>query len=85
VSKHSPSLLVLWTLLAVGSSFPVLAETLGSAAWNGVNFIACLYLIASIGGTIGLFAGFCSAFSQRKVLKWITFVSALAIITLSAI
>ena len=76
---------VLWTFLAVVSSFPVLAVTVGSAAWNGVNFVVCLYLIASVGGTICLLAGFCSASSQRKFLRWVTCVGALAVTTLSAI
>jgi hypothetical protein len=62
-----------------------LADTLGSAAWNGVNFVVCLYLVASVGGTIGLLAGFRSAFSQSKVLEWITCVSALGVTALSAI
>lgn len=74
-----------WTLLAVMSSLPVLADTVGSAAWNGVNFVVCLYLIASIAGTIGLMAGFWSAFSQRRFLEWITCISAFAIVALSAI
>ena len=85
MSKRSPLLRVLCTLLAAISSFPVLAFTVGSAAWNGVNFVVCLYLIASVAGTVGLVAGFCSAFSQRRLLEWITCVSALAIVALSAI
>jgi ABC-type branched-subunit amino acid transport system permease subunit len=63
----------------------VLGDTLGSAAWNGVNLVVCLYLIASIGGTIGLLAGFFSAFSTRKIFKWITCVSALAMMILSGV
>src|SRR5689334_20918820 len=54
--KRSRLLRVLWTLLAAVSSLPVLFDTVGSAAWNGVNFVVCLYLIASVAGTIGLFA-----------------------------
>jgi|SRR5271165_6228404 len=83
--KRSPLLQVLWTLLAVVSSLPVLAETAGSAAFNGVNFIVCLYLVAAAAGAIGLVAGFVSAFSQRRLLEWITCISALAIVALSAI
>lgn len=83
--KRSPVLRVLWTILAAVSSLPVLFNTVGSAAWNGVNFVVCLYLIASVAGTVGLFAGFWSAFSQRRLLEWITCVSALAIVVLSAI
>jgi hypothetical protein len=49
---RSPLLRVLWTLLAVVSSYPVLGVTTGSAAWNGVNFAVCLYLIASAVGSI---------------------------------
>ena len=74
-----------WTFLAVMSSLPVWGETVGSAAWNGVNWIVCLYLIASTGGCVGLLAGFCSAFSHRRIFKWITFVAALAVLSLSAI
>ena len=85
MAKRSPLLQVLWTLLAVGSSVLILFDTLGYAAWNGVNFVMCLYLVASAAGTIGLLAGFCSAFSQRRFLKWVTCVSALAIVALSAI
>jgi hypothetical protein len=81
---HPPLLRVLWTLLAVVSSFPVLVVTIGSA-WNGVNLVVCLYLIASAVGTIGLVAGLCSAFSQWRLLGWITCVGALAIVALSAI
>jgi ABC-type branched-subunit amino acid transport system permease subunit len=76
---------ILWTFLALASSLPVLADTLGSAAWNGVNFVVCLYLIASAGGSIGLLAGFYSAFSHGRVLKWITCVAALAVVSVSAI
>jgi hypothetical protein len=85
VPKRSSLLRVVWTFLAVGSSFPILADTLGSAAWNGVNFVGCLFLIASVGGTVGLLAGFYSAFSLRTVFRWITFASALTIVALSAI
>ena len=85
VPGRFPFLRVVWTFLAVGSSLPVLADTLGSAAWNGVNWVVWLYLIASAGGSIGLVAGFCSAFSQRRVLKWITCVAALAVVSVSAI
>jgi hypothetical protein len=74
-----------WTFLAVMSSLPVWGETLGSAAWNGMNWIVCLYLIVSTGGSVGLLAGFCSAFSPRRIFKWITFVAALAVLSLSAI
>ena len=45
----------------------------------------CLYLIASVGGSIGLLAGFCSAFSHSKVFKWITCVAALAVVSVTAI
>ncbi len=85
VPRRTPLLQVLWTFLALGSSLPVLADTVGSAAWNGVNWVVWLYLIASAGGTIGLLAGFCSAFSQRRALKWITCVGALVVVALSAI
>lgn len=76
---------VLWTFLAVASSFPVWADTVGSAAWNGVNWIVCLYLIASTGGFIGLLAGFWSAFSSRSFPKWVTCFAALAVVVVSAI
>jgi hypothetical protein len=76
---------VVWTFLAVGSSLPILAYTVGSAAWNGVNWVVWLYLIASAGGSIGLLAGFCSAFSRSTGLKWITCVAALAVVLVSAI
>jgi len=85
VLKLSSLLRALWTFLAIVSSFPILANTLGSAAWNGVNFVVCLYILASVGGTVGMLAGFCSAFSQRTVLKWITFMGALVLVTLGAI
>jgi len=85
VPNRSSLLRVLWTSLAVLSSLPVLADTLGSAVWNGANFVVCLYLIASVGGTICLLAGFCSAYSQKTLLRWITCVGALAVVSVSAI
>jgi hypothetical protein len=82
---RSPLLRVLWTLLAVVSSYPVLGVTIGSAAWNGINFAVCLYLIASAVAPFGLLSGLCSAFSQRRLLEWITCGGALVIVVLSAI
>ena len=79
------SLRVLWTFLGIVSSFPVLADTLGSAAWNGVSWVGWLYLIGSAGGSIALFAGFYSAFSPRRTLQWITCVAALAVVSVSAV
>jgi hypothetical protein len=76
---------VAWTILAIGTSIPVLADTVGSAAFNGINWAMWFFLIASVGGSIGLFSGFYSAFSRRRVPKWITCVAALAVVSVSAI
>ena len=62
-----------------------MAYTIGSAAWNGINWVVQFYLIASIGGSAGLLAGFYSPFSQRRILQWITSVGALAIASVSAV
>jgi hypothetical protein len=74
-----------WTLLSVASAYPIWALTVGSAAWNGVNFAVCVYLIASTGGILGLLAGFWSAFSPRRVPSWTTSASAAAIACLSLV
>jgi hypothetical protein len=72
-----------WTLLSLTSALPILAVCLGSAAWNGVNFAVALYLLLSIAGVTGLFAGFFAATSRNKLLAWITCASASAIVALS--
>lgn len=78
------TLRALWTLVTLASSFPILGIVLGGAAWNGVNFVVGFYLFISIGGFVGLFAGFGAAFSHKRLLAWITCVSAVAIGILSA-
>jgi hypothetical protein len=83
--KRLPLPRLLWTLLAATSSLLIFADTLGDAAWNGLNFVMCLYLAASVAGSIGIVVGFCSAFSQRRSLEWITCVSALVVAGLIAI
>jgi hypothetical protein len=80
-----PMLKAFWTLFSLVSAFFVLGFVLGDAAWNGVNFVLGLYLVLSVGGFLGLFAGFCSAFSRKRVFAWIACVSSLTIACLSAI
>jgi hypothetical protein len=83
--RNRATLSVLWTLLSLASAFFIFADALGTAAWCGVNFAGGLYLVLSAGGFLGLFTGFFSAFSRRRVIAWITCSSSLAIATLSAI
>jgi hypothetical protein len=83
--KLGPIISFLWTLLSLASSLPILAMVLGSAAWNGVNFAVGSYLFLSAGGVAGLLVGFVAAFSRKKLLGWITCVSAGTIAGLSAL
>jgi hypothetical protein len=68
-----------WTLVSLASSVLILGMVVGLAAWSGINFAVGLYLFFSFGGTIGLFAGFLAAFSTKRLVSWITCVSALAV------
>ena len=80
-----PIFYVLWTLVTLFSAWFVLADTLGTTAWGGVNLALSLYLFVSVAGFLGLFVGFCSAFSQKRLLAWITFISAIGVGTLSVL
>src|ERR1700722_15536438 len=74
-----PAVNFLWTLFSMISAWPVLTFCVGDAAWNGINLALGLCLFLSVGGFLGLLAGFCAALSSRKLYAWITCVSTLAI------
>ena len=80
-----PILFAFWTILALASAFPILADCLGTAAWNGVNLAVAFYLVLSIGGFLGLLAGFIAAFSHKRLFAWITCASAVGIVALSIV
>ena len=89
-AKLSPSkqlllLRVIWTFISLGSACLILAFTLGSAAWNGVNFIVALYLIGSGVGVVGIPFGFWASFSGRRFPAMITIVGATCIAVLSVV
>ena len=83
--KRHSILLFLWTLLALGSSFPVLGAVVGGAAWGGVNFFVGLYLFMCVAGVIGLFTGLYAAFSRKRFFAWTTCAGALSFVALSVI
>ena len=68
-----------WTLFSLASAFFILVDNLSYAGWNGVNFVLGLYLVLSLGGFLGMFAGFVSAFSRKTVFAWITVASSVVI------
>jgi hypothetical protein len=78
-----PAISFLWTLISMVSAWPVLAFCVGDAAWNGINLAVGLCLFLSVGGFLGLLAGFCAAVSSRGLYAWITCISALAVACLS--
>ena len=83
--NRRPMLRVLWTLLTLASSLSVLGMVLGAAAWNGVNLAVCLYLCFSVAGVLGLLAEFFGAFSQMRLLAWITCAGAAMIAGMSVL
>jgi hypothetical protein len=83
--RPRPILSAVWTFLALAAAFPILADCVGTAAWNGVNVAVALYLLLSIGGFLGLIAGFIAAFSRNRLFAWITCISALAFVALSIV
>jgi len=83
--KLLPMHRVSWTLLSLASSYPIFGLAVGTAVWGCVNFVAGLYLFLSVGGIVGLLVGFFAAFSHKRLLCWVTCVSAGAIASLSAV
>jgi hypothetical protein len=83
--RERPVLCSLWTIVSLAFAFFILTDNLGYAAWNGVNFVMCLYLLLSAAAFLGLFAGLRAAVSQRRLSAWVTCVSALVIAGLSAL
>jgi hypothetical protein len=82
MQKQSRILRVSWTLLSIASAFPIWGFAVVSAAVNGDTVTTRLYSFASTVSFLGLFAGFWSAFSQKKTSSWITCGSAAAMIGL---
>lgn len=83
--RRSSMVLFLWTLLSLASAYFILGDVLGGAAWNGVNFVVGVYILFSVGGFLGLLAGFGAAFSEKRLFAWVTCLSAAAVAVLSAI
>ena len=81
----NPILYSICTLLALVSSFPIWCLVVGGAAWNGVNLVVIVYLLLSTGGLLGLLAGFPAAFIAKRVLAWVTVISATSIALVAAI
>ena len=73
---------LLWgvlTFLGFLSSVPILMETLGNAAWNGVNFAMALYLLIATIGFFGLLTSLVTIRSRKSVFLWIAASSAIAV------
>ncbi|HZB88584.1 MAG TPA: hypothetical protein VE291_08015 [Terracidiphilus sp.] len=76
---------IVWTLISLGSALSILLLTIGSAAWNGVNFVVGLYLLLSFTADIGLFFGFWAAYSNNPIPARVVLLSAVVIASLAAI
>ncbi len=76
-------LTLLCTLLSFASSLHILADVLGDAAWNGLNFALSMYLFLSAAGTLGLLLGVFTVFSRKTIFAWITCISAATVAGLS--
>jgi hypothetical protein len=73
---------LLWgVLMFLGflSSVPILMETLGNAAWNGVNIPMALYLLIATLGFFGLLTSLVTIRSRKSVFLWIAASSAIAV------
>src|SRR6202022_1297997 len=68
-----------WMVLALMGGLFILGDSLGYAAWNGVNFVMILYLILSLAGSLGLVAALTKSTSKRPLSAWIGGLSALVI------
>jgi hypothetical protein len=71
--------------LAFMSSVPILMETLGSAAWNGVNFAMAVYLFLAVLGFLGLLISLVATSSGKSVFLWIAASSAIVVGGLSLV
>lgn len=85
LSKQVLLLRLIWTLISLGPAYLILAFTLGSAAWNGVNLIVGLYLLSSGVGVVGLLFGLWASFSDRRFPAVITIIGATCIAALSVV
>lgn len=72
-----------WTAIAATSAVPIFFDTLGTAAWNGVNFAMAIYLFVSAAGLLAILAGFCAAFSGKALFHWVSFIGSVSIALLS--
>lgn len=68
VFRMNSTIYAIWTILAVISALPMLAMVVGGAAWNGINVAVAVYLLMSVGGVLGLLAGFPATFGAKKNL-----------------
>jgi hypothetical protein len=71
------------TFVAFLSALPILADIVGTAAWNSVNFAVAVYLALAFFGTIGLLTGTVTGFFKKPIFAWMTGLSAAAIFCLS--
>jgi hypothetical protein len=84
-TRAAKMLRFVWTLFSLLGAVLILGDTLGDAAWNGINFWMGLYLTLSGIGVLALLVGFYSAFSIRRFCSSITFCGALLPVCLSAV
>ncbi len=79
LSKPAVAIQAVWMLFPLAGGLIILADALGDAAWNGVNFVMFLYLLLPLVGSVGLIAALAGAISKRPVFAWIGGLSAFAI------
>ena len=75
----------IWTIVAIVSAVPILGDVLGTAAWNGVNFVMAAYLFVSSAGLLALIASLYSPWSHSAVFRWITWSGAVGIACLGLV
>jgi hypothetical protein len=79
LAKSALALQAIWMLLALAGGLIILGDSLGYAAWNGVNFVMVIYLVLALAGSMGLVAALTRSTSRKPLFTWIGGLSAFAI------
>lgn len=85
LTKPALAFQVAWMLLALAGGILILGDSLGYAAWNGVNFVMVIYLIVALIGCVGLIVAIIKSTSRRSSFAWIGALSSFAIASVALI
>src|ERR1700733_6849262 len=79
LAKRALVFQAMWRVLTLVAASIILGLTLGSAAWNGVNFVMAMYLLFSLSAFVGLVVALIMWSSNKPLFVWISGLSALVV------